>query len=315
MEVLREEPKVSSFVSLAEHQSTTPASFHNGPPVLHYYSDRSKLIILDREAQNNAALTPLLQHASITQHDEDSEQTNGDLTHLDEQRVLEGVDVFVTSEKLLLYSSTAAAGVSIPYPSISLHAIQTLPTPSPELPGQGVYMQLMSLADDTAEDLEPESLSITVVPTASAPTGTATEWEPTDPVEAEDKLEETPVQALFNALSNCSNLHPDPVNEDDEDEDGSRLIRSGLVMPGDTSGGLPPPMPGSGGWITAENMHEFVDENGDFIKDGDDDNDMSGEEGTAAVELLGPGAGTLRTRDDSAQDGDDVEESKWQRTS
>ena len=315
MEILREQPKVSSFVSLAEHQSTTPASFYTGPPVLHYYSDRSKLIILDREAQSNAALTPLLQHAITSQQDEDQAQTNGDANHLDEQRVLEEVDVFVTSEKLLLYSNTAAAGLSIPYPSISLHAIQALPAPSSELPWQGVYMQLMSLANDSTEDIEPESLSITIVPTASAPPGTATETEPTDPVEAEDKPEETPVQALFNALSNCSNLHPDPVDEDDEDEDGSRLIRSGLAMPGDTSGGLPPPMPGSGGWITAENMHEFVDENGDFIDNGDDDNDMSGEGSAAAQEPLGSGAGTVRTREDSAADADGEDESKWQRTS
>jgi nucleotide-sensitive chloride channel 1A len=64
-------------------------------------------------------------------------------------------------------------------------------------------------------------------------------------------------------------------------------------------------MPGSGGWITADNVNEFFDADGAWRGRG-----------------LGPGAGIVRERDD-----DDVgngaggsgtehgaEESKWQRT-
>ena len=328
MEVLREPPEASSFVPLIEHQSTTPASFYSGPPVLHYYSDRSKVRILQREIDNAPAFAPLFQNAqSVEQRAANGEaQSNGDS---DPQKVVDEVDIWVTSEyalrsdatvvwltllcsKLFLYSSTAAAGVAIPYRSISLHAIQTLPAPSPESSEQGVYMQLLASTEEpSSEDLEPDSLSVTMIPTASAPPAPTT-TEPDPELATEDKPEQTPVQALFNALSECANLHPDPIEDGEEDDEGvSRLIRSGLAMPGDSSGGLPPPMPGSGGWITAENMHEFVDEDGNWIQD--EDERAETEEGQG----LGPGAGTVRGRDDDEVEGNgDVEdETKWQRIS
>ena len=169
----------------------------------------------------------------------------------------------------------------------------------------------MQLITSSENEEEVDSVSVTLVPTAAAPPTTTAPPED-DPVENEDKPEQTPVQALFNALSNCSNLHPDPVNEGDDEEDGgSRLIQSGLAIPvGDSGSGLPPPMPGSGGWITAGNMHEFIDEDGNFIDDHDGDGGIE-EEGDSAA--LGPGAGTVRPRDDSADA--DADEAKWQRTS
>ena len=172
-------------------------------------------------------------------------------------------------------------------------------------------MQLLTSVDQpSSDDADPESLSITIVPTASAlpvPAGGQADAE----LETEDNPEQTPVQALFNALSECANLHPDPVEEGDEEDGGSRLIRSGLAMPGDDSGGLPPQMPGSGGWITAENMHEFIDADGNWIED---DNEADGAE---AEDSLGPGAGTVRTRDDGQDDDEEngEDETKWQRTS
>ncbi len=54
--------------------------------------------------------------------------------------------------------------------------------------------------------------------------------------------------------------------------------------------GLPPPMPGSGGWITAENAHEFFDEDGNW----------RGRGGS-----LGEGAGRVRDRDE-VEAGDDA---------
>ena len=214
--------------------------------------------------------------------------------------------------KLFLYSSAAAAGVSIPYRSITLHAIQTLPEPSTASSQQGVYMQLLTSTDEpSSDDLEPESFSLTIIPTASAPTAVAI-VEPDTELDTEDKPEQTPVQALFNALSECANLHPDPPEEGEEDDEGiSRLIRSGLAIQGDESGGLPPPMPGSGGWITAENMHEFVDADGNWIPD-------DAEAGEEQVDgPLGPGAGTVRARNEDQADGDEDQgdDTKWQRTS
>lgn len=172
-------------------------------------------------------------------------------------------------------------------------------------------MQLVSSNDEpSSEDVEPDSFSITLIPTASAPPAPPS-CGPDAEIEAEGKPEQTPVQALFNSLSDCANLHPDPVIEGDEEESGSRLIRSGLAIPGDDSGGLPPPMPGSGGWITAENMHEFIDEDGNWIEG--DNEDRSGDQ---ADRSLGPGAGTVRSRDDEGDGGENgTAEAKWQRTS
>lgn len=156
----------------------------------------------------------------------------------------------------------------------------------------------------------PDTVSVTIVPTAAAPPPTTA---PTagedDAIETEDQPQQTPVQAFFTALSDCSNLHPDPEEEGEEDEQVSRLMQAGLAMPGTSDGSLPPPMPGSGGWITAENMHEFIDEDGNFIQD----------EGEAEAEVdmgdLGPGAGTIRCHPDDEKDGAAGSETKWQRTS
>lgn len=113
------------------------------------------------------------------------------------------------------------------------------------------------------------------------------------------------IQSLFDAVSNCSNLHPDPTFDDDEEmgEDGgdSRILFEGNVgyegisglpgvQQGAADGGLPPPFPGTGGWITAENVSEYFDADGNWIGGGD-------------VEVLGEGAGRTRTRDEV--DGDE----------
>lgn len=158
-----------------------------------------------------------------------------------------------------------------------------------------------------AEDEEPESVSLTLVPPP-----------PTSPPAAENIDDGPPpvppTQALFNALSDCSNLHPDPVSDDDDEENisESTLFQRGLIAPGASGGGLPPPMPGSGGWITAENVNEYFDEDGNWI--GGED-----EEGHENVEL-GPGAGIVRARDEADGNGEGEvdggdDETKWQRTS
>ncbi|KIW68495.1 hypothetical protein PV04_04437 [Phialophora macrospora] len=328
MEILREAPKPSSFIPLIEHQSSTPASFYTGPPVLHYYSDRSKLLVLEHEAHSIPALAPLLEaSAPQTDHDSQASTTNGtsDANGTGKQRVVSELDVYVTSDKLLLYQTTANVGLSIPYPSISLHAIQSLPSPAPG-EQQGLYMQVLSKSPEAGEDDELESISITVIPTASAPpqvTSTATGTTETG-LEGEDEKEQTSVLAMFNALSACSNLHPDPVEpgDDDDNEDtgagGSRLFRAGLAFPGTSDGGLPPAMPGSGGWITAENMHEFVDEEGNWIggdeEEGEGEEEQEGNGNDGGDGPLGPGAGTVRPRDSDHQANGDGDDTKWRRT-
>ena len=172
-------------------------------------------------------------------------------------------------------------------------------------------MQLISASSATSEeDEEPDSISLTIIPALPAPSEAPSET-PSAAAEISTEEAQTPAMALFTALSNCSNLHPDPVDPNDQDEadlPDSALFQAGMIAPGSVSGGLPPPMPGSGGWITAENMNEFFDEDGNWIG-GDDEQEE---------EALGPGAGSVRPREDD-QDVDDHDgegdDAKWRRTS
>lgn len=116
---------------------------------------------------------------------------------------------------------------------------------------------------------------------------------------------------------------------------------------GATSGidGLPPAFPGSGGWITAENLHEHFDGEGNWLPgrepqgqsragEGIITNGHDGEEGEEEGGGLGPGAGSVRMRDEGEEygrrgdvdvdgevgggNGEEIggggEETKWRRT-
>lgn len=171
-------------------------------------------------------------------------------------------------------------------------------------------------ASVSRDDDEEDSITITVVPTATEVP------EPSAPADGEEEQPVSATQMFYNAVSACSNLHPDPVlpgDEDDDEEEGDYEDEEGDYDMQDDGvvqlqSGLPPPMPGSSGWITAENMHEYFDEDGNWI--------AGGQEPSLP---LGPGAGTVRQRDDSegeggagnagqAGDGSNNEETKWQRT-
>lgn len=182
-------------------------------------------------------------------------------------------------------------GVTVPYPSISIHALKTIGQGATQ--AHGVWMQLeLGEADDEDETFTTE---LTLIPT---------------PVTDDDP--QATARSIFEAISACSNLHPDPAQEDDEDEDDDRIVFEGNpefegveglsgVVRGVSDGGLPPPMPGSSGWITAENVHEYFDEEGNWIGGG-------GEEGAE----LGDGAGRVRNRDEAEEvnGGEDDAESK-----
>jgi nucleotide-sensitive chloride channel 1A len=94
------------------------------------------------------------------------------------------------------------------------------------------------------------------------------------------------IQEIFVAMNTCADLHPDPDDEEDERD---------LTAPGAT------------GWITADNMDEYIDGNGNFVG-----TVIGGEE-------LGPGAGTVRPREgdeeqQGATNGVNGHEEKYQRT-
>lgn len=125
----------------------------------------------------------------------------------------------------------------------------------------------------------------------------------------------SPAAQLYEAIANCSNLHPDPYDEEGEDEgNDDRIIFEESVehealegftgvLRGAADGSLPPPMPGSGGWITADNVNEYFDEEGNWIGQGGD---------AEEAEELGDGAGRTRGRDevDGEANGDGPDETK-----
>ena len=133
-------------------------------------------------------------------------------------------------------------------------------------------------ANTADEDLE--MLECTLIPSSTASLSTAPASNTTDEIESQTdaggEATQTPGQALYAAVTACADLHPDPA-EDDEEEVG---------------------LPGAGGWITSENLHEFMDEEGNLSINRDD-------------EGLGAGAGAVRERDD---DGEGDDQTKWQRT-
>ena len=207
-----------------------------------------------------------------------------------------------------MFNTATSSGVSIPYPAISLHAIQRLEDPADvSQQVQGLYMQLeWSDPLEGSADEDPEVVELTLVP-------------PRNPA-----VEISGIQALFDAVSNCSNLHPDPTfDDDDEMEDGdtdNRIIfegnvgyegMSGLpgIQRGEADGGLPPPFPGSGGWITAENVSQYFDGDGNWIG-GEAENGPG----------LGEGAGRTRTREEmdgnrvNGNGGEESDDSKRPRT-
>jgi chloride channel, nucleotide-sensitive, 1A len=121
MEVLHNRPVASSFTPLAEHQARTPVSFYDGPPVLHFHSDRCKVLIVESELNASLALKALrgpviptnghtLNGSSATTTTAVTEERShpGD-DHEDELKevLIDGVDIWVASEYVLADSHQA----------------------------------------------------------------------------------------------------------------------------------------------------------------------------------------------------------------
>lgn len=86
-------------MTLAEHQSRTPSSFHSGPPVLHYHSQRCKVVILERDLVATPALNTLRGAQASTNGTTEAAQASQE----DEgnEVAIDGVDTWVTSEYVL----------------------------------------------------------------------------------------------------------------------------------------------------------------------------------------------------------------------
>ncbi|KAL0943422.1 uncharacterized protein CTRU02_201308 [Colletotrichum truncatum] len=272
---IRSPPAVGDYIPIEEHQSQTPETFFGGKPVLHYHLEGAKAWI---PASQKGSLAVFPADASTTA----TAPEGTTLRELGEELTEQQVSVFVNSENFTIFSTAAGAGVLIPYPSISIHAVKQVGTIGDATPLQAIWMQL-ELADGGDGDDDFNTIDLTLVPAVTAGA-------------------QADVQKLYDAISACSDLHPDPADEDDEDEDG-RIIFEGDhepvegytgVLHGAADGGLPPAFPGSGGWITAENVHLHFDADGNWIGG---QNGEEGEDGENAGEL-GEGAGRVRARDE-----------------
>jgi chloride channel, nucleotide-sensitive, 1A len=174
----------------------------------------------------------------------------------------------------------------------------------------------MDLLDGGSDDETFDTVDLTLVPPVP-------EADSDNPSSSSQSSSLSPTARLFNAISACADLHPDlPVSEsaDGDGDDDDRIVFEGEalegfsgVYSGTSDGGLPPPMPGSGGWITADNLHEFFDAEGNWIGG-------EGGEGESESEDLGEGAGRVRGRAEVDADGinghgaEDDGESKRPRT-
>ena len=284
-------PDILDFIDIAVHRSQTPQSFHSEKPILYHQSFSASLSIPAVDL-NSAPLLASFANASVLNGSRSAGDDSTDSELVDQQQdvTIPNVAIWVTSEYLKLYIPSHHAGVTIQYPAISVIAAQHSP-PS-------VYLQILK-ALGSYDDHDPEStLSVTLIPSASTNVEA-----PSSP--QSDALP-SPTQLLYTALTECSNLHPDPDESNSENEGpdimyegGGQLLSSGVA--------LPPPIPGGGGWITADNVNDFFDEDGNFRPRAD-----------ANGEALGPGAGAVRAREED-EEGDgganlNGDASKWQRT-
>ncbi|KAG8529654.1 uncharacterized protein KY384_005135 [Bacidia gigantensis] len=334
MEPLHTPPSPTEFTPLAAYESTTPSTFHPSQPILHHHSPSLTLRILRSDLLAAPILVTLVADAGVNGNGDGAGSlggVNGGNSEIrgvgSEDVEIKDIEVYVTSENLIFWSRRKESGVRVRYESVVLHALQSLATGDGEgRQGQGLYIQLQ-LGEEMGGggDGEEEFVEFVLVPpTQTRETGGQRNNSQTNGTSTDD--DESEVRELFEAVGRCQELHPDPDPMDDEPDGGNGVGRGVVGGEGYGEGmgeaprpytvlggqeGLPPPMPGSGGWITAENVGEWFDEGGQF---------RGGEGGGGG---LGAGAGTIRTREDGGEgmgeeNGDREREgdgeTKWRRT-
>ncbi|EPS39960.1 hypothetical protein H072_6212 [Dactylellina haptotyla CBS 200.50] len=329
--LLSSAPDVSALPTLAAHQASTPATFTQ--EVLHFQTTGAKLTLSSDQkfllpawfpdaASNDISVGVKdggadAKQTSTDESKEGEEQEDEDWEDEDaivEDVHVEDVTVIVTTKHVSLFSPSHSAGYQIEYPSISLHAITSTPTTS------GIYMQI-NTHSTSFDDHDFSSLEVTIYPPQTTLTTSAEGGNVTGST-----------KEMFEALTKCSDLHPDTKpgffgggdgdDEDIEGADGNGIIYFDHSAAGDIAGGggikflggadeiggIPALAPG--GWITAENV--------DSIQWTIDGQSGVGDPNSAT---LGPGAGNVRRREDGDEENVMTEENgtngtdvKWRRT-
>lgn len=341
--VLDEIPPTSSFTPLSEHQTQTPTTFFGSTPVLHVSFTGADLLISKHDASHWPAFTTVIgaAHQSASSATIDGDGANGSSTvtgqpsseddTVNNKSVHVGISGYITTHSVLLFHTDPnAAGATkkaleIPYPCISIHATQRIKTSLPHvyhehgssetLEQQAIFLQIdlgdPATRDPGADEDAGETVELLILPKLQAHPRVGTAAAAGQEAEEGPRTNPGQVKAVFEALSVCADLHPDPGVEGEEDGEGEGMGAMGM-------GG----MPGEGGWITADNVEEFEARFGHMIGDEEgEDGEEDGEEedGQEQQEPLGPGAGSRRAREDDASEAGEAvdgehDDAKWQRT-
>ncbi|KXL45048.1 hypothetical protein M433DRAFT_144106 [Acidomyces richmondensis BFW] len=276
-QVIRAAPKVDNFTPLSDHQEQTPDSFFDGTVVLHLRTTEAELTASREDWETHPDFAAL--HPEIRTRDAAGE----------EAIKVDGVEVWVTSKHLTLWSTSTSVGIQIPYPTITIHAQD----------GNAVLLEL-NLSDANTADEDLDYMQLRITPNAEP---RMQRKNSAGSVQENGQLGGQPVTELYNAISACQELNPDSH----EEEDGVGGAESSFD---DT-------IPGATGWITSENLADFTDEYGNIrftesmtvIQGTEDGPDLDGQ----TTMGLGEGAGRRRGQEEVAEE--DLEETKWQRTS
>ncbi|KAF2212027.1 hypothetical protein CERZMDRAFT_97944 [Cercospora zeae-maydis SCOH1-5] len=281
LELLDVVPTVDDFTPISEHQEQTPGTFFDGPPVLHLHAPNTHITLPLASQQRHQPLKSL------------SETVSAEASQEGDTRI-EHVDVWVTSKHLILHSTDSNRGCRITYPAITITAID----------GDAVLLELnLSDADTADEDIEYFQLKIfasTVqhgAPDAQATAGSSNGTNGT--TQSNDGT-----TALYKAIADCQELNPDPPMPGEEGEDGEPFFDETA--------------PGATGWITSENVDQFMDADGNFrmpegvtFVDGEDQ-EQEGATTEGGQAPLGEGAGRTRTATEAGVERED--ENKWRAT-
>ncbi|EME43564.1 hypothetical protein DOTSEDRAFT_25490 [Dothistroma septosporum NZE10] len=305
-----ETPRKVEYDPLYLYQQQTPASYSNAKPRLHAYAAGAVVKIVPRQWTFDGPLQ------ALTIPDLDSEDDDGlenTFEHAAPPPGADGflhcpdVEVWVTSKyaadhirplfvqpltvrgsELILSRPAIPSGISMSYLSMPIAGVE----------GDKLYIQLSDADEDTPDD-EITITEIRVIATEvdSYDQGDIASGAGTLNADGSIKITTNVSTVLQRAVTACQEENPDPPVIGDEEQDGD-------AMDIDTR-------PGAGGWITSENMHEYVDENGnfrlpngEFAFDNDEGRVVADEEvngilnGNGHVEEqepLGLGAGRTRT--------------------
>lgn len=183
---------------------------------------------------------------------------------------------------LTLVSTSRALSIQIPYQTITVHAQE----------GSAVLLGL-NLSDSNTADEDLVFIQLRIIPQSVETYEEAAEEAEAPQTNGNGTNSSNAAQALFKAIADCQELNPDPPDEED-DEDVETA-------------------PGATGWITSENMADFLDENGELRIP--QDATVVGDEGSNQPSWpLGQGAGRSRTANECDTEDGAEEETKWQRT-